>query len=135
MKSFSLSLRNLSRRPGRTAALTLLTRRRRGEDPVGGNEPTPVTAPGAQAPIENAGQSSDGDQGSGQLPTRFAYPRRSEAETAPQRTGDGRAGKRSAREIGRRAREMILSQVILTRIRGWPRARGEPKGIPRASPG
>lgn len=40
-----------------------------------------------------------------------------------------------AAEIRRLAREKILSRVILTRIRGWPRARGDPKGIPRAGNG
>ena len=40
-----------------------------------------------------------------------------------------------ASEIGRRAREKILSEVILTRIRGWPTARGDPKPIPRCRSG
>lgn len=53
------------------------------------------------------------------------------AGTASSSPGRGAA----AREIGRRAREKILSQVILTRIRGWPAARGDPAPIPRSRSG
>ncbi len=50
--------------------------------------------------------------------------------------GDGPYGQsRAAREIGKRARERILSQVILTRIRGWPLARGDPGDLPRCRNG
>lgn len=53
------------------------------------------------------------------------------AGTASSSPGRGAA----AREIGRRAREKILSQVILTRIRGWPATRGDPAPIPRGRSG
>lgn len=53
------------------------------------------------------------------------------AGTASSSLGRGAA----AREIGRRAREKILSQVILTRIRGWPATRGDPAPIPRGRSG
>ena len=50
--------------------------------------------------------------------------------------GDGPYGQsRAAREIGKRARERILSHVILTRIRGWPPARGDPEDLPRCRNG
>ena len=41
----------------------------------------------------------------------------------------------TAREIGKRARERILSQVILTRIRGWLRSKGDPENLPRCRNG
>ena len=50
--------------------------------------------------------------------------------------GDGPYGQsRAAREIGKRTRERSVSLVILTRIRGWPPARGDPEDLPRCRNG
>ena len=66
---------------------------------------------------------------------RTAKPPDKQRAAAGAPPGSLRKAAAAAREVGRRAREKILSQVILTRLRGWPRARGEPKDPPRARNG